>query len=69
MRIMAQLPMVNYGMEDFVLGMSASVLSKTLMAPLDRAKLLLQCQHEHPAVRSGSYPGFAGLRDVFARVR
>jgi solute carrier family 25 (adenine nucleotide translocator) protein 4/5/6/31 len=50
--------------EDFVLGGTAAAISKTIAAPIERVKLLLQNQGESKAI---SKP-YTGIIDVFVRV-
>ena len=50
---------------DFALGGVAAVISKTLVAPIERVKLLLQTQHVNPALAGKEYSGIA---NCFSRV-
>ena len=50
---------------DFLLGGTAGAISKTVSAPLERVKLLLQTQHSNPQLANNNYRGFA---NCFARV-
>jgi len=50
--------------EDFVLGGTAAAISKTIAAPIERVKLLLQNQGEQAAITKP----YTGIIDVFRRV-
>jgi len=50
--------------EDFLLGGTAAAVSKTLAAPIERVKLLLQNQGEQAAITKP----YTGIIDVFKRV-
>jgi len=50
--------------EDFVLGGTAAAISKTIAAPIERVKLLLQNQGEQAAITKP----YKGIVDVFVRV-
>ncbi len=54
----------NFGL-DFALGGVAAVISKTLVAPIERVKLLLQTQHVNPALAGKEY---TGIMNCFTRV-
>lgn len=51
-------------LEDFLLGGVAAAISKTLAAPIERVKLLLQNQGEQKAITKP----YRGIIDVFVRV-
>jgi len=51
-------------LEDFALGGSAAAISKTIAAPIERVKLLLQNQGEQSAITKP----YKGIIDVFVRV-
>jgi len=59
-----QQPVKTNMVEDFLLGGSAAAISKTIAAPIERVKLLLQNQGESAAI---SKP-YTGIMDVFVRV-
>ena len=65
---MAQLPRRTYGGEDLIGGVAAGVIAKTLTAPLERAKLILQCQSESKWIRKGKMSPFASVADIFRRI-
>jgi solute carrier family 25 (adenine nucleotide translocator) protein 4/5/6/31 len=50
--------------EDFLLGGTAAAVSKTVAAPIERVKLLLQNQGEQSAITKK----YTGIIDVFVRV-
>jgi solute carrier family 25 (adenine nucleotide translocator) protein 4/5/6/31 len=54
---------------DLVIGGTAGAISKTLMAPVERIKLLLQTQKSNPDVISGKIKPYTGIGDCFNRVR
>ena len=51
---------------DFAMGGVAAAISKTLIAPIERVKLLLQTQHVNPALMAKGE--FKGIGDCFQRV-
>jgi len=51
-------------LEDFLLGGTAAAVSKTIAAPIERVKLLLQNQGEQAAITKQ----YTGIIDVFRRV-
>lgn len=53
---------------DLLLGGVAGVISKTIMAPLERIKLLLQTMESHQDVTSGKIKPYAGIADCGRRV-
>lgn len=53
---------------DLVIGGTAGAISKTLMAPVERIKLLLQTQESNPDVISGKVKKYDGIADCFKRV-
>jgi len=54
---------------DLLLGGSIGAVSKTVMAPVERVKLLMQTQDSNPDVLSGKVQRYAGIGDCFRRVR
>jgi len=59
----ASAPKTNM-LEDFILGGTAAAVSKTVAAPIERVKLLLQNQGEQAAITKK----YTGIIDVFRRV-
>merc|ERR1712188_117816 len=53
---------------DFCLGGVAGAVSKTLTAPIERVKLLIQTQDANPKIRSGEVPRYTGIGNCFSRV-
>lgn len=53
---------------DLAAGGVAGGISKTIVAPIERVKLLLQTQDANPAIASGQVPRYAGIADCFSRV-
>jgi solute carrier family 25 (adenine nucleotide translocator) protein 4/5/6/31 len=53
---------------DLLIGGSIGAVSKTVMAPVERVKLLLQTQDSNPDVISGKVPRYKGIGDCFSRV-
>jgi solute carrier family 25 (adenine nucleotide translocator) protein 4/5/6/31 len=53
---------------DLVVGGSIGAISKTIMAPVERVKLLMQTQDSNPAVLRGEVKRYEGIGDCFKRV-
>lgn len=49
---------------DFILGGTSGAIAKTLAAPIERVKLLLQTQQNNPKLRENPYKG---IGDCFSR--
>lgn len=54
---------------DILVGGSIGAVSKTIMAPIERVKLLMQTQDSNPDVISGKVAKYNGPVDCFNRVR
>lgn len=54
--------------KDLAAGGIAGAISKTVVAPIERVKLLLQTQDSNPKIKSGELPRYKGIVDCFARV-
>jgi len=54
---------------DLLIGGSIGAISKTVMAPVERVKLLMQTQDSNPKVISGEVKPYTGIGDCFNRVR
>lgn len=54
---------------DLLVGGSIGAIAKTVMAPVERVKLLMQTQDSNPEVLSGKVKRFDGIADCFNRVR
>jgi len=53
---------------DLLIGGSIGAVSKTVMAPVERVKLLMQTQDSNPAVLRGEVERYKGIGDCFKRV-
>src|SRR5262245_23983889 len=53
---------------DFALGGVSGAVAKTITAPIERVKLLIQTQDANPRIRSGEVPRYSGIVNCFARV-
>jgi solute carrier family 25 (adenine nucleotide translocator) protein 4/5/6/31 len=53
---------------DLIIGGSIGAVAKTVMAPVERIKLLMQTQDSNPKVRSGEVQRYSGISDCFKRV-
>lgn len=53
---------------DLAAGGTAGGISKTLVAPIERVKLLLQTQDANPRIKSGEVPRYTGIANCFRRV-
>jgi solute carrier family 25 (adenine nucleotide translocator) protein 4/5/6/31 len=53
---------------DLCIGGAIGAISKTVMAPVERVKLLMQTQDSNPKVISGEVEKYKGIGDCFRRV-
>jgi len=53
---------------DFVLGGVSGAVAKTLTAPIERIKLVIQTQDANPKIRSGEVPRYTGIVDCGSRI-
>jgi solute carrier family 25 (adenine nucleotide translocator) protein 4/5/6/31 len=53
---------------DLLVGGTVGAISKTIMAPVERVKLLMQTQDSNPAVLRGEVERYKGIGDCFKRV-
>jgi solute carrier family 25 (mitochondrial adenine nucleotide translocator), member 4/5/6/31 len=53
---------------DLAAGGTAGGISKTIVAPIERVKLLLQTQDANPLIKSGEIPRYTGIGNCFRRV-
>lgn len=53
---------------DLAAGGTAGGISKTLVAPIERVKLLLQTQDANPMIKSGEVARYTGIVNCFSRV-
>jgi solute carrier family 25 (adenine nucleotide translocator) protein 4/5/6/31 len=54
---------------DFLAGGISGAVSKTVTAPIERVKLIIQTQDANPKIVSGEVPRYTGIGNCFARVR
>lgn len=54
---------------DLLVGGIAGAITKTLMAPIERVKILMQTQDSNPKILSGEEKRYSSLVDCFTRVR
>jgi len=53
---------------DFSLGGVSGAIAKTITAPIERVKLIIQTQDANPRIRSGEVPRYTGIINCFTRV-
>lgn len=53
---------------DFAMGGVSAAVSKTLVAPIERVKLVLQTQDSNPDIKSGKLPRYTGIGNCFTRL-
>ena len=53
---------------DLLAGGVSGGISKTVVAPIERVKLLLQTQDSNPRIKSGEIPRYTGILNCFTRV-
>jgi len=53
---------------DFAMGGTSAAVSKTLIAPIERVKLVLQTQDSNPDIKSGKLPRYTGIVNAFTRL-
>jgi solute carrier family 25 (adenine nucleotide translocator) protein 4/5/6/31 len=53
---------------DFSLGGVSGAVAKTMTAPIERVKLIIQTQDANPRIRSGEVPRYTGIINCFSRV-
>ena len=56
-------------LSDLLVGGTIGAISKTIMAPVERVKLLMQTQDSNPKVLSGEVKRYSGIGDCFTRVK
>jgi len=54
---------------DLLIGGSVGAVAKTVMAPVERVKLLMQTQDSNPDVLSGKVQRYKSIGDCFSRVK
>jgi len=55
-------------LKDLALGGTIGAISKTIMSPVERVKILMQTMDSNPAVLSGEVKPYTGIMDCFSRV-
>ena len=62
----------QYGIPPFLVDLAAGGvsggISQTVVAPIERVKLLLQTQDSNPRIKSGEIPRYTGIVNCFTRV-
>merc|ERR1719146_347753 len=53
---------------DFALGGVSGAIAKTLTAPIERIKLVIQTQDANPKIRSGEVPRYTGIMNCGSRI-
>lgn len=53
---------------DFLAGGVSGAVSKTVTAPIERVKLVIQTQDANPRIRSGEVPRYTGIGNCFSRI-
>jgi len=53
---------------DFLLGGVSGAVAKTLTAPIERVKLVIQTQDANPKIRSGEVARYTGMMDCASRI-
>merc|ERR1711988_416838 len=53
---------------DFLVDFTLGGVSKTLTAPIERVKLVIQTQDANPKIRSGEVPRYTGIGNCFMRI-
>lgn len=48
-------------LKDFAMGGTSAAISKTIVAPIERVKLVLQTQDSNPDIKSGKVPRYTGI--------
>merc|ERR1712110_858127 len=53
---------------DLAAGGVSGAVSKTITAPIERVKLVIQTQDANPKIRSGEVPRYTGIGNCFSRI-
>jgi solute carrier family 25 (adenine nucleotide translocator) protein 4/5/6/31 len=53
---------------NFLAGGVSGAVAKTITAPIERVKLIIQTQDSNPKIRSGEVPRYTGIVNCFTRV-
>lgn len=54
--------------KDLLAGGVSGTVSKTITAPIERVKLIIQTQDANPKIKSGEVPRYTGIGNCFSRV-
>jgi solute carrier family 25 (adenine nucleotide translocator) protein 4/5/6/31 len=54
--------------KDLAAGGFSGAVSKTITAPIERVKLIIQTQDANPLIKSGEVPRYTGIGNCFSRV-
>jgi len=60
--------MMTSMMQDFAAGGVSGAVSKTITAPIERVKLIIQTQDANPKIKSGEVARYTGIGNCFSRV-
>lgn len=55
-------------LKDFAAGGVSGAISKTITAPIERVKLVIQTQDANPKIKSGEVPRYTGIGNCFSRI-
>lgn len=55
-------------LKDFAAGGVSGAISKTITAPIERVKLVIQTQDANPRIKSGEVPRYTGIGNCFTRI-
>lgn len=55
-------------LKDLLAGGISGTVSKTITAPIERVKLIIQTQDANPKIKSGEVPRYTGIVNCFTRV-
>merc|ERR1712125_44925 len=55
-------------LRDLAAGGVSGAVSKTITAPIERVKLIIQTQDANPKIKSGEVPRYTGIMNCFTRV-
>merc|ERR1712007_114852 len=55
-------------LRDLAAGGVSGAISKTITAPIERVKLVIQTQDANPKIRSGEVPRYTGIGNCFTRI-
>jgi solute carrier family 25 (adenine nucleotide translocator) protein 4/5/6/31 len=57
-----------FAVQNFVAGGVSGAISKTVTAPIERVKLVIQTQDANPKIISGEIPRYTGIMNCFTRI-